>query len=116
MTLATNATEMPAAQITHGRQTVDIRSDSARRRGRTLVAFVAGIGLAVAVVVVRIATPSAAIDRPNGPMPAEFRLGPSNQQPPGIAVPLSGSNATMPGEFRLGPGNAEPMGIVVPLN
>jgi hypothetical protein len=47
----------------------------------------------------------------SAPVPGEFRLGPGNNQPPGIKVELHGPAGPMPGEFRLGPGNNQPPGV-----
>jgi hypothetical protein len=52
----------------------------------------------------KVAAPAAAV-------PGEFRLGPGNNQPPGIKV--AAPAAAVPGEFRLGPGNNQPPEITV---
>jgi hypothetical protein len=54
-------------------------------------------------------------------VPGEFRLGPGNNQAPGIREPQSdvaprlAMPAPVPGEFRLGPGNNAAPGLVAPV-
>ena len=44
------------------------------------------------------------------PVPGEFRLGPGNNQAPGVVVRL-GVPEPFPGDFRLSPGNLPPVGL-----
>ncbi|HET9521338.1 MAG TPA: hypothetical protein VFO73_09860 [Candidatus Limnocylindrales bacterium] len=89
-----------------------------RRRGsRRLRGAAAALGIAVAIVAGgAVVSGQAARPSAGGPVPGEFRLGPGNQVPPGVVVPLRGSaGAPVPGEFRLAPGNQVPPGVIVPL-
>jgi hypothetical protein len=80
---------------------------------RDLLVIVGAAALVVAAIGIASARPSVGTD---APFPGEFRLGPGNQQPPGVVVPLSrgGVADPIPGEFRLGPGNHQPPGVVNP--
>jgi hypothetical protein len=104
---------------------------------RTLLAIVVAATLIVAAI--GFASPARPSAGNGDPVPGEFRLGPGNQQPPGVvntlerrplaetwvpsvppvvALPIrddAPSSDPAPGEFRLGPGNQQPPGVVNPL-
>jgi hypothetical protein len=88
-----------------------------RRASRRTRGAAAALGIAVAVVAGgAVLSGQAARPSADGPVRGEYRLGPGNQMPPGVVVPLRGfAAAPVPGEYRLGPGNQEPPGVVVPL-
>jgi hypothetical protein len=107
------------------RNAVAVRRRPSSRRRAAAAASVGAAALVLAGAIAAGAFRPAVQARPagdcgHGAVPGEFRLGPGNQQPPGVVVPadrLAHPVAEqVPGEFRLGPGLAEPPGVVVPAD
>ncbi|HEX5825961.1 MAG TPA: hypothetical protein VFY23_00450 [Candidatus Limnocylindrales bacterium] len=128
----------------HGPASVWPRHDEQRGLGNGIALFGAAALLAIGYVVGGLAAASAAPAAPvtgdpqpveqdggiGGPaakqggtpvgtaVPGEFRLGPGNNQPPGIreerpeVAPRLAVPGAVPGEFRLGPGNNAAPGLV----
>jgi hypothetical protein len=93
------------------------RAGRARPLAVTLVAAGA-LAFAAAAMGGGVAAPAGTTHKVAAPavtsaVPGEFRLGPGNNQPPGITVGLPATGGSVPGEFRLGPGNNQPPGITV---
>jgi hypothetical protein len=95
-------------------------------RATIAVLFAVAVALAGVMAVRALTAGAAAAPIDMKPVPGEYRLGPGNQVPPGVVVPLAKnpgaapvewrpSLVPAPGEFRLGPGNQAPPGVQIPL-